>query len=74
LGDSRRELREFSKELFADSIGDWIEAPDCGAVENFAIRRKARAVARTIPALLEGVPGDDATEVSANGGQFVKLV
>ena len=70
----RRKLGGFSPVLLAGSIGGWIEAADRGAVENSAVRREAGAVARTIPALLEGVPGDDAAQMSANGGQFVKLV
>jgi hypothetical protein len=69
-----KNLGGFLRELFVDCVGGCVEAADCGAVENFAVGRKARAVARTIPAWFQGVPGDDAAEVSANGGQLVKLV
>src|SRR5687768_7445945 len=49
----------------------WMEVVDRWPVEHLAVRIEARSVARTVPALLRGIPVDDALHVRARGGPLV---
>src|SRR4051812_9542515 len=54
-----------------------LERRDGGPVQHLAVRRKLRAVARAVPALLGGIPVDVAAEMGAdrrNQMQFAAVV
>src|SRR5436190_1007356 len=45
-----------------------IEVAVCRSINHRPVRIKSRAVAGTVPTLLRGIPGNDATQMSTDGG------
>ena len=65
---TRRSIRTSA---WCGTLRRWVEVVDRRSVEHLAVRIEARSVAGTIPALLRGVPVDDALHVRARGRALV---